>query len=103
MLQKVFENDLVAIHKSKVILQLNKPAFVGMCILDISILDSFVTNKMLEKLYDVIFSNDGTHLDEDPYDCMDLNTIDHNNISLDDDNFHEDYPTNLFLVRLITY
>ena len=36
MLHKIFNNDLVAIHKSKVTLILNKPAFVGMCILEFS-------------------------------------------------------------------
>ena len=37
MSQKIFENDLVTIRKSKVTLKLNKPAYVGMCILDLSI------------------------------------------------------------------
>ena len=36
MLHKIFNNDLVAIHKSKVILILNKPAIVGMYILEFS-------------------------------------------------------------------
>ena len=36
MLHKIFGNDLVTIHKSKVTLTLNKPAYVGMCILDLS-------------------------------------------------------------------
>ena len=36
MSQKIFDNDLVAIHKSKVTLNFNKPAYVGMCILDLS-------------------------------------------------------------------
>ena len=36
MSQKIFDNDLVAIHKSKVTLTLNKPANVGMCMLDLS-------------------------------------------------------------------
>ena len=31
----MFDNDLVAIHKSKVILTLNKPVYVGMCRLDL--------------------------------------------------------------------
>ena len=35
--RKIFNNDLVAIRKSKVTLTLNKPAYVGMCILDLSI------------------------------------------------------------------
>ena len=33
---KIFDSDLVAIHKSKITLTLNKPAFVGMCILDLT-------------------------------------------------------------------
>ena len=33
---KKFDNDLVAIHKNKVILTLNKPAYVRICILDLS-------------------------------------------------------------------
>ena len=36
MSQKIFDNDLVAIRKSKVTLTLNKPANVGMCMLDLS-------------------------------------------------------------------
>ena len=36
MSQKIFHNDLVAVRKSKVTLTLNKPAYVGMCILDFS-------------------------------------------------------------------
>ena len=34
--QKIFENNLVAIRKSKVTLTLNKPAYVRMCILELS-------------------------------------------------------------------
>ena len=33
---KNFDNDLVAICKSKTTLTLNNPAYVGMCILDLS-------------------------------------------------------------------
>ena len=33
---KIFDSDLVAIRKNKVILTLNKPAYVGICILDLS-------------------------------------------------------------------
>ena len=33
--QKIFDNDLVAILKSKVPLMFNKPSYVGMCVLDI--------------------------------------------------------------------
>ena len=36
MSQKLFDNDLVAIRKSKVLLKLNKPAYIGMCILELS-------------------------------------------------------------------
>ena len=31
---KIFDNDLVAIHKNKVTLTLNKPAYIRMCILE---------------------------------------------------------------------
>ena len=34
MSQKIFNNDLVAIHKMKVTLTLSKSAYVGMCIID---------------------------------------------------------------------
>ena len=33
---KIFNEDLVAVHKTKTTLTLNRPAYVGMCILDIS-------------------------------------------------------------------
>ena len=36
MSHKIFENDLVGTRKSKVTLTLNKPAYVGMRILDLS-------------------------------------------------------------------
>ena len=36
MPQKIFNNDLVAMCKSKITLTLNKPAYVGMWILDLS-------------------------------------------------------------------
>ena len=36
MWQKIFDNDLVAIHKNKVTLTLNKPAYIEMCILELS-------------------------------------------------------------------
>ena len=32
--QEIFDNNLVAIHKIKIKLTLNKPAYVGMCILE---------------------------------------------------------------------
>ena len=40
MSQKVFDNDVVLICKSKVKLTLNKPVYVGTCILDLSKLSS---------------------------------------------------------------
>ena len=36
MSYKIFDNDLVTICKNKVTLTLNKPAYVGMCILGLS-------------------------------------------------------------------
>ena len=36
MLHKIFDNDLVAIRKNKVILTLNKPAYIEICILELS-------------------------------------------------------------------
>ena len=36
MLNKIFGNHLITISKSEVALTLKKPAFVGMCILDLS-------------------------------------------------------------------
>ena len=36
MSYKIFDNNLVAIRKSKVALKLNKPEFIGMCILELS-------------------------------------------------------------------
>ena len=35
-MNKVFANNLVAIRKNKIALKLNKPAYIGMCILDLS-------------------------------------------------------------------
>ena len=37
MLHKIFENDLVAIRENKVTLTLNKSAYIGMCILQYSV------------------------------------------------------------------
>ena len=34
--KKIFDNDLVVTHKNKVILTVNKPVYVGICILDLS-------------------------------------------------------------------
>ena len=36
MSHKIFDHDLAAMHKSKVTLMLNKPAYTGMCILELS-------------------------------------------------------------------
>ena len=36
MSHKIFENDLVVILKNKVTLTLNKPAYIGMCILELN-------------------------------------------------------------------
>ena len=36
MSHKIFDNELVAIFKNKVTLTLNKPAYIGMCILELS-------------------------------------------------------------------
>ena len=33
---KIFDNNLVTIRKSKVLLKLNKPAYIGTCILELS-------------------------------------------------------------------
>ena len=33
---KIFDNDLVAIRKNKVTLPLNKPAYIGMCVFELS-------------------------------------------------------------------
>ena len=33
---KIFDNDLVVIVKNKITLTLNKPAYIGMCILELS-------------------------------------------------------------------
>ena len=32
----MFDNNLVAIRKSKIALKLNKPAYIGMCVLELS-------------------------------------------------------------------
>ena len=36
MSHKIFDNNLVAIRKSKLALKLNKPGYIGMCILELS-------------------------------------------------------------------
>ena len=55
MSYKIFENDLVAIRKNKVTLTLNKPAYIGMCILELSKV------LMPEFHYDYIKSNYGNN------------------------------------------
>ena len=34
--QKIFDNDLVTVHKIKTTSTLNKPAYIGMCLLELS-------------------------------------------------------------------
>ena len=36
MSHKIFDNELVTIHKNKITLTLNKPAYIGMCILELN-------------------------------------------------------------------
>ena len=36
MSHKIFNNHLVAIRKNKITLTLNKPAYIGLCILELS-------------------------------------------------------------------
>ena len=54
--KKIFNNDLVAIHKSKIIFTSNKPAYVDMCILDLSKV------QMYEFHYDYIKNKYGNKL-----------------------------------------
>ena len=53
MLQKIFDNNLVTIHKTKVTLRLNKPAYVEMKILDLN------KESLYEFHYDHIKNNSG--------------------------------------------
>ena len=55
MSQKIFDNDLVAKRKIKVALTLNKPVYVGICILDLSIVI------MYEFRYDYIKNQNGNN------------------------------------------
>ena len=55
MTHKIFNNDLVAIRKSKVTSTLNKHAYSGMCILELSKV------LMYEFHYDYIRSNYGNN------------------------------------------
>ena len=54
---KIFNENLVAVHKIKEILTLNRPAYVGMCILDLS------KTLMYDFHYNYIKINMGTKLD----------------------------------------
>ena len=54
MTQKIFNNNLIAVLKSKVMLRFNKPAYVGMCILD------FIKELMYEFHYDSIKNKYGS-------------------------------------------
>ena len=45
MSHKIFDNDLVAILKNKITLTLNKPAYIGMCILELSNDYDYIKNK----------------------------------------------------------
>ena len=40
---KIFDNDLITIHKNIITLILNKPAYIGMCILELSY--DYIKNK----------------------------------------------------------
>ena len=45
MSYKIFDNDLVTMRKKKVTLTLNKPAYIGMCILELS--KVLITNSIM--------------------------------------------------------
>ena len=72
--------------------------------------DWFVTNKMIEKLDNSVFSNADIFFRDVDSNISTLfrndvgfNTIDFNNINLDDDNFDEDDPETNNYVRLMTW
>ena len=50
MSRKIFDNNLIAIRKSKLALKLNKPAYIGMCILEMS-------KVLMQKFYHDYFKN----------------------------------------------
>ena len=53
MLHKIFDNNLVAMHKSKLALKLNKPAYIGMWIFELSnVLMYEFHNDYIENKYD---------------------------------------------------
>ena len=43
MSHKIFEHDLATIHKDKVTLTIDKPVYIGMCILELS--NDFIKTK----------------------------------------------------------
>ena len=58
MFHKLFDNNLVTIRKSKLALKLSKPAYIGMCILDLSKIlmyelhsDYVKTNMTINQIY----------------------------------------------------
>ena len=61
MSHKIFDNTLVAIPKSKIVLNLNKPAYIGMCILELSKVlmyefhDDYIKNKYDNKIKTIIY------------------------------------------------
>ena len=72
--------------------------------------DWFVTNKMLEQFDDIAFSNDDMDLDSKDTniviffsDGVGLDTIDLNNINLDDDKFDDDDPEGIIHNRLMAW
>ena len=56
---KIFDNNLVVMHKSKVTLKVNKPAYIGMCILELSKVFFFFSSEKRSRkktflLYDIL-------------------------------------------------
>ena len=84
---------------------------VDICLPTLNFLpDCFVTNEMLEKLDNIAFSIDDIDLND--ADCdnvtlfsndIGLVTIDLNNINIDDDNFEEEDPETIVLIRVIVW
>ena len=73
---KIFNENLMAVHKIKETLTLNRPAYVGMCILDLSktLMYDFHYNYIKKKYNDraklLLFQNIGLHTsgqDIDPF------------------------------------
>ena len=64
MSQKIFDSNLFAIEKSKVSLKLNKPEYIGMCILEVKKIlmyefhDDYIKNKYHSKSKLLFTSND---------------------------------------------